>query len=275
MPFPYKTVLITGATSGIGLALAERMIASGIFVIAVGRRKERLDALVAKHGADKVAGEAFDVTDLDAIGDWAKKITTAYPTLDALVLNAGFQRTISFTSPTTSAIPVLPTVTSELITNYLSPLHTLSHFLPHLIALGPKPAAIILVTSGLAVHPMPRCANYSASKAALHSLAWSLRCQLSGPDSPATHHVRVIELMPPAVQTELHPQQEDLARLGQDKLGIPLDQYADETWADLLRGDADEVVHSVHREKLLRAEAERKELWDGFVSALRAQGIKF
>jgi NADP-dependent 3-hydroxy acid dehydrogenase YdfG len=73
MPFPYKNVLITGATSGIGRALAERMIASGIFVIAVGRRQDRLDELVAKHGSDKVAAEVFDVSDIDALGPWAKK----------------------------------------------------------------------------------------------------------------------------------------------------------------------------------------------------------
>jgi len=73
MPFPYKTVLVTGATAGIGEALAERMIASGIFIIAVGRRKDRLDALVAKHGAAKVASEAYDVADLDNMGDWVKR----------------------------------------------------------------------------------------------------------------------------------------------------------------------------------------------------------
>jgi NADP-dependent 3-hydroxy acid dehydrogenase YdfG len=73
MPFPYKTVLITGATAGIGQALAERMIDAGIFVIAVGRRQDRLDAFVAKHGAHKVAGEAFDVSDIKAIPEWAKK----------------------------------------------------------------------------------------------------------------------------------------------------------------------------------------------------------
>jgi len=73
MPFPYKTVLITGATSGIGLGLAERMIENGIFVIAVGRRKDRLDALVAKHGSDKVAGEAYDVSDVDGMPAWVEQ----------------------------------------------------------------------------------------------------------------------------------------------------------------------------------------------------------
>lgn len=73
MPFPYKTVLITGATAGIGLALAERMIQAGIFVIAVGRRSDRLNELVAKYGSEKVAAEPFDVSDLDKLPGWVEK----------------------------------------------------------------------------------------------------------------------------------------------------------------------------------------------------------
>jgi NADP-dependent 3-hydroxy acid dehydrogenase YdfG len=73
MPFPYNTVLITGATSGIGMALTERMITAGVFVIAVGRQKDRLDGLVAKYGPKKVAGETLNISGLDALGDWSKK----------------------------------------------------------------------------------------------------------------------------------------------------------------------------------------------------------
>ena len=71
--FPYKTVLVIGASSGIGQALAERMIENDIFVIASGRRRDRLDALVAKYGSDKVATSAFDITDLDKIASWAQE----------------------------------------------------------------------------------------------------------------------------------------------------------------------------------------------------------
>lgn len=73
MPFPHKKVLITGATAGIGRALAERMIEQGVFVIAVGRRKERLEDLVQKYGADNCVAEGFDVTDLEALPTWAEK----------------------------------------------------------------------------------------------------------------------------------------------------------------------------------------------------------
>lgn len=70
--FPYKNVVIIGATSGIGLALAERMIENGVFVIGVGRRKDRLDEFVSKHGADKCAASQFDITHLESIKSWVE-----------------------------------------------------------------------------------------------------------------------------------------------------------------------------------------------------------
>lgn len=73
MSYPYKTVLVIGATSGIGLALAEKMIDNGSFVIGVGRRREKLNEFVKKWGSDKVAGEAFDVLDFGGMEGFVKK----------------------------------------------------------------------------------------------------------------------------------------------------------------------------------------------------------
>lgn len=67
MTFHYKTVLVIGATSGIGLALAERMIENGSHVIAVGRRQENLDEFVQKYGEDKASSIKFDITNLAGI----------------------------------------------------------------------------------------------------------------------------------------------------------------------------------------------------------------
>ena len=67
MNFPYKHVLLIGATSGIGQSFADRLVEAGIQVTAVGRRKERLDAWVLKHGADRAHGVAFDISQVDAI----------------------------------------------------------------------------------------------------------------------------------------------------------------------------------------------------------------
>lgn len=52
---------------GIGLALSERFVQHGIFVIAVGRRQENLDKFVQEHGSDKTAAVNFDITKLDKI----------------------------------------------------------------------------------------------------------------------------------------------------------------------------------------------------------------
>ncbi|KAF6843592.1 short chain dehydrogenase [Colletotrichum musicola] len=236
MPFPSKTALVTGATSGIGHALATRLIANGTFVIAVVRRSDRLDSLIAAHGADKVAAEPHDVTDLDGMAAWVAKITKTYPTLDTIILNAGLQRSIDFTSPSSIS---LPSISTELTTNYLSPLHMITHFLPHLQSLTTK-AHIILITSGLALVPIPRCPNYCATKSALHSLAWTLRAQLGA--HQGSSHIRVVEVVPPAVQTELHSQQPDLVAAGQADFGMPLDEFTEEAWAALEAGELDEIV---------------------------------
>ncbi|KAK2006187.1 NAD(P)-binding protein [Colletotrichum eremochloae] len=269
MPFPSKTALVTGATSGIGLALAERLIANGTFVVAVGRRGDRLDALVAAHGPEKVAAEPFDVTNLDALPGWVKKITTTYPTLDTIVLNAGIQRSVDFTDPSSIS---LPSVGSELTTNYLAPVHMVALFLPHLQSLrssttaAPAVASIILISSGLALVPIPRCPNYCATKSALHSLAWSLRAQLAG-HGPSSH-IRVIEVVPPAVRTELHSQQPDLVAAGQGDFGMPLDAFTEEMWAALEKREEDEIIVGPAK-NFAHVETDRKRMFDKMAESFR------
>ncbi|KAK1589872.1 short chain dehydrogenase [Colletotrichum navitas] len=264
MPFPSKTALVTGATSGIGLALAERLVANGTFVVAVGRRRDRLDALAAAHGPGKLAAEPFDVTDLDTLPGWVEKITTTYPTLDTIILNAGIQRSVDFTDP--SAIS-LPSVASELTTNYLAPVHMITLFLPHLQSLrSSTTASIILVSSGLALVPIPRCPNYCATKSALHSLAWSLRAQLAG-HGPSSH-IRVVEVVPPAVRTELHSQQPDLVAAGQADFGMPLDAFAEETWAALEKGEEDEIIVGPAK-NFAHVETDRKIMFDKMAESFK------
>lgn len=73
MSFQYKKVLVIGATSGIGEALAERFIAKGSRVIGVGRRKERLSAFEEKHGQDKATSVSFDITQTERIPGFASR----------------------------------------------------------------------------------------------------------------------------------------------------------------------------------------------------------
>jgi NADP-dependent 3-hydroxy acid dehydrogenase YdfG len=73
MTFPYKNVLMIGATSDLGFALVERIIEHGVFVLGVGRRENRLDTLVEKHDPEKVAVFQFDITELGEIASWCRR----------------------------------------------------------------------------------------------------------------------------------------------------------------------------------------------------------
>lgn len=73
MPFQYKKVLVVGATSGIGEALASRFVQEGSTVIVTGRRKDKLEAFVHRHGRDKASAVPFDITELDKIPHFATK----------------------------------------------------------------------------------------------------------------------------------------------------------------------------------------------------------
>lgn len=73
MPWTYKKVLVVGATSGIGEALAARVITAGSSVIVTGRRKEKLEQFVHQHGKDKSTAVPFDITNIDEIPNFATK----------------------------------------------------------------------------------------------------------------------------------------------------------------------------------------------------------
>ncbi|KAE8349517.1 hypothetical protein BDV28DRAFT_151807 [Aspergillus coremiiformis] len=84
MAFPYRHFLLVGATSGIGRAMADRLIANGAKVTAVGRRQERLDEFVRQHGEDKAQAMAFDIGKTEQAPQFAKDVFTKYPDIGCL-----------------------------------------------------------------------------------------------------------------------------------------------------------------------------------------------
>jgi NADP-dependent 3-hydroxy acid dehydrogenase YdfG len=99
MPFAYKRVLLVGATAGIGAAMAERLIAEGAKVVVVGRRQDRLDAFVQKHGNQRAGSIKFDISDTNNVGTLVDTVTSTYPDLDCVFLNAGVQSNINLGDP--------------------------------------------------------------------------------------------------------------------------------------------------------------------------------
>lgn len=223
MSFQYKRILCIGATSGIGEALAARFVEEGSSVIVVGRRKDKLEAFVNKHGKDKATAVRFDITDMDQIPHFATHLTSSYPDLDCIFMNSGIQRGLDFSKPETVDMSVIQ---EEFVTNYLSYLALTKAFLPFLQS-KKEESAIIYTTSGLALVPILRCPNYCASKAALHHFILCLREQMKGST------IKIVELFPPAVQTELHDakHQPDIRNGGQ--IGMPLDEFTNEAYAGL------------------------------------------
>ncbi|KAL1592435.1 hypothetical protein SLS59_009788 [Nothophoma quercina] len=229
MSLKYNKILVLGATSGIGWALAEKIVQDGKHVIIVGRRQEKLDEFASKHGKDKVSTKAFDITKLDEIPKFVQDITKEHPDLDSVILNSGIQRGFDFSKPDTVDLDVLEL---EFRTNYLSYMHLTTAFIPFLQKKDNE-TSLIYTTSGLALLPLPRCPNYCASKAALHHMILVLREQLrAGPGN-----IKVIEIFPPAVQTELHDakHQPDIKDGG--NIGMPLNEFTNETWKKLTNGD--------------------------------------
>jgi uncharacterized oxidoreductase len=184
-----NTILITGGATGIGLALAEAFVKDGNKVIICGRRENRLAD--AKKKVPAVYTRKCDVTsddDRKALFDWIKK---DFKDLNMLVNNAGIQKGADFTT----GAKELDKPGDEITTNLTAPIRLAALFTP--LLMKQKAAAIFNVSSGLGFVPIAMMPVYCATKAALHSFTVSLRYQLRDTS------VKVFEIIPPAVETEL------------------------------------------------------------------------
>jgi uncharacterized oxidoreductase len=203
-----NTVLVTGATSGIGLAFAEAFARLGNEVLVCGRRKARLDAITVRLPG--VVGRPCDVaveSERAALARWA---IGEHPEVNVLINNAGIQLATDLTRPID-----LERARAEIETNLVAPLHLASLLASHLATRGA--AAIVNVSSGLAFAPIAFMPVYCATKAAVHSLTLSLRHQLK--DTA----VRVFEIIPPSVDTELgHERRADKS---QSHGGMPIAEF--------------------------------------------------
>lgn len=189
-----NTILITGGGSGIGRALAEALQAKGNTIIIAGRRQAALDTVVAADPG--MASVVLDVGDTAAIEAATAQLVADHPALNVVIHNAGIMVAEDIAGDWTT-----DTAAATIATNLLGPIQLTAALLPHLKATGSKAggATIMTVSSGLAFVPLAATPTYCATKAAIHSWSQSLRVQLAGSG------IGVIELVPPAVQTELMP----------------------------------------------------------------------
>jgi uncharacterized oxidoreductase len=220
-----NTILITGGTSGIGLAFAEEFLKEGNKVIVTGRREDRLKELEGRLPG--IITKVSDVADAHQRTELASWVSENYPETNILINNAGVQ----FITDFREAID-LEKVQSEITTNFTAPVHLGALFVPHLS--GKPNAAIINITSGLAFVPIAFMAVYCATKAAMHSLTMSLRYQLKDTG------INVFEIAPPSVDTELgHDRREDKS---QSHGGIPVSEFIEGAMAALKNNDYEATI---------------------------------
>jgi len=232
-----NTILVTGGTGGIGLALAERFHKAGNTVVVCGRREEKLKAALASHPG--LHGFVCDVGAPEERQRLAERIVREFPGLNVLVNNAGIQRKIDLAA----APRPWDGLRDEIAINLEAPIHLSMLLADHLSQ--KDGAAILNVSSGLAFTPMAAAPVYCATKAGLHSFTVSLRLQLAGKG------VEVIEIIPPAVNT-------DLGGPGQHTFGVPVGDFADAVTAGLA-GKEREIGYgtSVRAMRLSRDEIDR------------------
>jgi uncharacterized oxidoreductase len=203
-----NTVVITGATSGIGLAFANQFYKRQNKVIICGRREERLKEISGEYPG--MITRACDVSHADERTDFFNWIASAHPDANILINNAGVQYAFDFTHQ-----PDMKKISEEIETNLAAPIHLCALFAEHLAA--KERAAIINISSGLAFVPIAFMPVYCATKAAIHSFTLSLRYQLRNTT------VKVFEIAPPPVDTELgHDRREDKS---QTHGGISVEEF--------------------------------------------------
>ncbi len=162
-----KRAVITGGTSGIGLATAKLLIAQGGRVLVTGRAKAALDSAREELGKNAIVIEsnAASLADIDRLAD---RVKSEFGTLDLLFANAGVTRFVPFESMTEAAYDDLLTINAKgayFVVQKLAPLMT-------------KGSAVVLTTSIADVKGLPLASAYSASKAALRSMARSMAREL-------------------------------------------------------------------------------------------------
>lgn len=190
MKLTQQTVLITGGTSGFGLEFATRLIALGNTVLITGRDSAKLEQV--KQQLPQVHTFQSDVSDPEAIIRLCEQVTARFPELNILINNAGEMRRISLNDPSNSVYDI----TREIDINLCGPIRMVQQFLPHLKT--KETAAILNVTSGLALTPFPLSPIYGATKAGLRSYTKSLRVQV------AHTRIKIFELVAPGSSTPLN-----------------------------------------------------------------------
>lgn len=214
-----NTVLITGGSAGIGLALAEKFLKEGNEVIVCGRTRTKLDEV--KKRFPKINTIVADVSSPEGREDLKVEIVNRFPKLNVLVNNAGI-----YSITNVMQANYITTLENELATNLVAPIALIQQLMP--ILEKQDNATIVNVTTGYVFIPSAQSSAYSASKMGLRAITQGLRFQLR--HTP----IRIVEVVPPAVDTQMNK--------GKNISLMSTDLFAQKVYKGLVNGDVDIVV---------------------------------
>ena len=180
----HKQAVVTGAGSGIGRAAVKTLLARGYDVVAMGRRREKLETCRRELGEDEISVHPLDVRDYEAL----EKAFASITAVDALVINAGICRRARVEED--NAVDVWGEV---LEINLTGAFYTLKAAVPRLRA----GASVVSISSGLGKLGRAGCSAYAASKHGLLGLVKCASLEL------APRGIRVNAVCPGWVDTEM------------------------------------------------------------------------
>ena len=186
-------IVITGASGGLGRALAEHYAAPGCLLSLTGRDAARLEATAAACRAKGAATElgVLDVTDAAGIGDWLLAADRMRP-IDILIANAGIGGAAAMPGGAGETGPVANEI---LAVNMAGVINTVTPILP--LMLARRAGRVALVSSLAGYLGLPQSPVYSASKAAVRIYGDALRRRVR------RHGVQVTNIMPGFVDTPM------------------------------------------------------------------------
>jgi NAD(P)-dependent dehydrogenase (short-subunit alcohol dehydrogenase family) len=188
-----KTAIVTGASSGIGLAIASSLLAAGWNVVGNARTRQRLDDAAARLDSDRFLPVPGDITQPATAKELVETAVARFGQVDLLVNNAGIFLVKPFVDLTTDDIE------QQIATNVKSVIYASQQAARHMVAR--KQGQIINITASVALKPRSDIPAYLAVllKGGLNEATRALALEL------APHGVRVNAVAPGIIETPMHP----------------------------------------------------------------------
>lgn len=207
-----KKVWITGASTGIGRAIAKCLIAKGAVVAISARSEDKLNELVDKN-PDRVFSVPFDILKKQQHQHAIEQVMEKLTGIDVVIFNAGDCKYIDIENFSADTIEYMQQI------NFISMAYSLEHLLPYLKKI--KHSQIVAISSSAAYLGFPRAEAYGASKAAIKYFFESLRVDV------ARYHIDVSVVFPGFVTTPL---------TDKNDFKMPMKISVDKAAKDIVRG---------------------------------------